>query len=239
MVSTRAKTKLATDVHQQAAQPASLAEWKPSPSQKIAIVRNAHTMQTTRWLRNISGSGGLGLTFGRSELAALCEYRTRYACPVRMTAIPVQMPRTKAQPTHALFGRRCTVIPEAYPVLATGATRSQRLTCDRASLHHRRRTRQTLNVSATAGFVTLPWRMLTPWASAGFSRDRLVAALLGQLQHVGQRHVGQRVGAGAADGAGHVGHAVVHDVVDDVRRARCASSAGWSRRSRPGRWPRR
>ncbi len=48
-------------------------------------------------------------------------------------------------------------------------------------------------------------------------------ALVRQLHGVGERHVCQGVGAGAADGAGDVRHTVVHDVVDHVGRlgARC------------------
>ena len=62
--------------------------------------------------------------------------------------------------------------------------------------------------------------MFTPSQQRRVLLHRPVRALVRQLQRVGQRHVGQRVGAGAADRAGHVRDAVVDDVVDDVRRLR-------------------
>ena len=37
-----------------------------------------------------------------------------------------------------------------------------------------------------------------------------------ELQDIGQSDIAQRVGAGSTDGAGHIGHTVVDDPVDEI-----------------------
>ena len=51
-----------------------------------------------------------------------------------------------------------------------------------------------------------------------FEIVELLVEMPRQQQHVRQRDVAQRVGAGSADRAGHVGHAVVHHVVHQHHR---------------------
>ena len=55
----------------------------------------------------------------------------------------------------------------------------------------------------------------------------------------GSVHVVEREGRGARDRARHVGHAIVHHLVDHIGRIANAWSAARSPRSRPGRSPRR
>ena len=74
------------------------------------------------------------------------------------------------------------------------------------------------NVSATAWFVTSPAMMLAAEASGGDWRMAGSMPQLGDLQHPGERHVAQGERAGAADGAGHVGDAVVHHAFVEIGR---------------------
>ena len=72
--------------------------------------------------------------------------------------------------------------------------------------------------SATGSFVTTPSHVFTPERERGVGADRRLDALRRDVERVRQRHVRQGVGGGARDRAGHVPHAVVDDVVDDVGR---------------------
>ena len=78
-----------------------------------------------------------------------------------------------------------------------------------------------------------------PEPQAGVAPDRLGDAVVGEGDRVGQRRVGERVGRGDRDRAGHVGDAVVDDPVDLEGRARGGWSVARSRSSRPGRSRRR
>ena len=70
--------------------------------------------------------------------------------------------------------------------------------------------------SATPAWTMRPWQTLRPLASAGFSRSAAASALPGELDDVGQGGVGERERGRARHEGGHVGHAVVHDAVDQV-----------------------
>ena len=89
--------------------------------------------------------------------------------------------------------------------------------------------------AATPSFVTAPSQVFTPSAERGVGAHRLLDARARDRQHVGQRHVRQRVGRGARHRARHVAHAVVHDVVHHVTWDRRASSRARSRSTRPDR----
>ena len=76
-------------------------------------------------------------------------------------------------------------------------------------------------------------------AQARVALERLVDAALGELDHVRERRVGERVRRGDRHGAGHVRDAVVGDPVDLEGRVASGSSGARSRSSRPGRSRRR
>ena len=59
-----------------------------------------------------------------------------------------------------------------------------------------------------------------PEHEAGVRAERAVHAVVGELEDVGHRRVGQRPGRRDRHRAGHVGHAVVRDAVDLVGRVR-------------------
>ena len=57
-----------------------------------------------------------------------------------------------------------------------------------------------------------------PLGDSGIGCGQSLPTILRKLQDIGKRDVAKRIGAGPAHGAGHVGHAVVDHVIDDVRR---------------------
>ena len=81
------------------------------------------------------------------------------------------------------------------------------------------------SASATAGCLISPSLTFRPLRQPGVLGESLRHPALGELDHVRQRRVRERVGRGDRHRAGHVRHAVVGDAVDLVGRVRMGRRA--------------
>ena len=91
------------------------------------------------------------------------------------------------------------------------------------------------SASATAGWVISPARTFKPMRRPGFALQGAVDPVLGQLDHVRQRRVRERVGRGDRHRARHVRDAVVGDRRRPRTSGRSGSSGARSQSSPPGR----